>query len=230
MKKTLLILLVLGSNTLQTSAANETTYQPNSILTHATNTDTSQSYGTKRNIYSTNDGSYVSSNDDIKRAIDSLSAHAEKKQEQLASLSKKIEPESFDEIKRWAEQGSAKYQGKLALKYENGDGVSQDYKISLDWLMRSANQGYALSESWLGLKYYTGEGIRQDYKKSFEWLQKAVKHDDEPRSEAEAMLGVMYEFGQGVRRNKEIAKEWYGKSCDNGYQDGCDQYRRLKLE
>lgn len=37
----------------------------------------------------------------------------------------------------------------------------------------------------------------------------------------------MYEVGEGVRQNKATAKELYGKSCDNGYQGGCDDYKRL---
>lgn len=230
MKKTLLILLVLGSNILQTSAANEKTYQPNSTLTHANNTDISQSYGTKRSIYSTDDGAYVSSNEEINQAIDELSVHGKQKEYQLASLSEKVETESFDEIKRRAELGSPKYQSKLARLYEDGDGVQQDHRKAVEWYRKSANQGYALSEALLGFKYYTGEGVRHDYKKALELLLKAVNHKDEPQAETEGVIGEMYELGQGVRRNKIIAKDWYGKSCDNGYQEGCNQYRRLNLE
>lgn len=41
------------------------------------------------------------------------------------------------------------------------------------------------------------------------------------------MIGSIYENGNGVKQNKTTAKEWYGKACDNGYQDGCDSYRKL---
>ena len=44
---------------------------------------------------------------------------------------------------------------------------------------------------------------------------------------AQSRLGAMYYSGKGVRQNKPLAKEWFGKSCDNGYQVGCDAYRDL---
>lgn len=37
----------------------------------------------------------------------------------------------------------------------------------------------------------------------------------------------MYADGKGVRQNYAEAKEWSGKSCDNGFQHGCDKYREL---
>jgi len=37
----------------------------------------------------------------------------------------------------------------------------------------------------------------------------------------------MYYKGKGVRKNMDIAKELFGKACDNGDQDGCDNYRIL---
>ena len=37
----------------------------------------------------------------------------------------------------------------------------------------------------------------------------------------------MYGKGEGVRQDYAIAKEWIGKSCDNGFQTGCDGYRIL---
>lgn len=237
MKKNLLISLLFGVGITQTSFAAIVTFEPNNTLVHTiTQTTPSTNYGSTKNIYTNNSDAYVSNNDKTQQAIDNLSNHAKQKEYQLTSLTsqltyqKEIQTDSFDEIKKWAEQGSAKYQGKLALIYENGDGVPQDYKKALEWLKKSADQDYAISESWLGLKYYAGEGVRQDYKKSLEWLRKAVNHEDEPRFEAEIIIGLMYELGQGVRRNKITAKEWYGKSCDNGYQDGCDQYKRLNLE
>ena len=55
-----------------------------------TNISTSANYGSSRNIYSTNSGAYVSSNDEISQAIDSLSAHAKQKEYQLASLTSRL--------------------------------------------------------------------------------------------------------------------------------------------
>lgn len=45
---------------------------------------------------------------------------------------------------------------------------------------------------------------------------------------AQFNLGVMYETGRGVRQDLALAQELYGKACQNGDQDGCDNYQRLK--
>ena len=91
MKQALLILSVLGMGIAQTSGAVETTFQPNNTLTHTiTNTSVAKNYGSTRNIYSTNSGAHVSSNDEISQAIDNLSAHAKQKEYQLASLTSRL--------------------------------------------------------------------------------------------------------------------------------------------
>lgn len=80
MKQALLILSVLGMGIAQTSGAAEITFQPNNTLSHTiTNISTSANYGSSRNIYSTNSGAHVYSNDEISQAIDNLSAHAKQK-------------------------------------------------------------------------------------------------------------------------------------------------------
>ena len=40
----------------------------------------------------------------------------------------------------------------------------------------------------------------------------------------------MYEEGQGVPKNRKVAKEWHKKACDNGFQDGCNDYQQLNNE
>ena len=91
MKQALLILSVLGMGIAQTSGAAETTLQPNNTLSHTiTNISTSANYGSSRNIYSTNSGAHVYSNDEISQAIDNLSAHAKQKEYQLASLTSRL--------------------------------------------------------------------------------------------------------------------------------------------
>ncbi|MGP4962976.1 CHAP domain-containing protein [Psychrobacter celer] len=91
MKQALLILSVLGMGIAQTSGAVETTFQPNNTLSHTiTNTSAAANYGSSQNIYSTNNGAHVFSNDEISQAIDNLSAHAQQKEYQLASLTSRL--------------------------------------------------------------------------------------------------------------------------------------------
>lgn len=100
MKQALLILSVLGMGIAQTSGAVETTFQPNNTLTHTiTNISSASNYGSSRNIYSTNSGAHVYSNDEISQAIDSLSAHAQQKEYQLASLTNRLSYEKQQQVR-----------------------------------------------------------------------------------------------------------------------------------
>ena len=91
MKQALLILSVLGMGMAQANGAVETTFQSNNTLTHTiTNISAATSYGSAKNIYSTNSGAHVFSNDEISQAIDNLSAHAKQKENQLASLTSRL--------------------------------------------------------------------------------------------------------------------------------------------
>lgn len=55
-------------------------------------------------------------------------------------------------------------------------------------------------------------------------LQAAERGD----TQAQFNLGMMYAEGRGVRQDLVLAQEWFGKACQNGDQDGCDIYQRLK--
>ncbi|WP_296240577.1 MULTISPECIES: tetratricopeptide repeat protein [unclassified Psychrobacter] len=198
MKKILLVLSMLGIGIAQTSGAAETTFQSNNTLTHTiANISAVSNYGSSRNIYSTNDGAYKSSNDEINKAIDNLSAHAKQKEYQLASLTSRLKYEnkgsahkdSLADMKKWAEQGNVEYQLKVGLIYYQGKGVRQDLVLARKMFQKAANKGNARGQGALGFFYEDGLG--------------------------------------GLKRNRATAKEWYGKACDKGLQDGCDEYRRL---
>ncbi len=100
MKQALLILSVLGMGMAQTSGAVETTFQSNNTLTHTiTNITAASNYGSSQNIYSTNSGARVYSNDEISQAIDNLSEHAKQKEYQLASLTSRLAYEREQQIR-----------------------------------------------------------------------------------------------------------------------------------
>lgn len=189
MKKILLVLSALGMSIAQTSGAAEVTFQPNNTLNHTiTTVSAANHYGSTRNVYSSNSGAYVSSNEEISRAIDNLSAHAKQKQYQLAGRAVPVS-DTLSDMKKWAEQGNV------------------DYQIEV------------------GRVYYEGEGVRQDLVLSRRMIQKAANKGD---ARGQAMLAFFYENGLGgLRQNRAAAKELYGKTCDQGYQVGCDEYRRL---
>jgi len=94
-------------------------------------------------------------------------------------------------------------------------------------MRRAAAQGHAKSQYNLGVMYDNGKGVRQDYTEAMKWYKLAAAQGD---ALAQYNLGGMYDRGIGVKQDKRQAKEWFGKACDNGYQEGCDEYRNLNEE
>ncbi|WP_334086822.1 SEL1-like repeat protein [Helicobacter typhlonius] len=43
-------------------------------------------------------------------------------------------------------------------------------------------------------------------------------------------LAEMFMEGKGVKKDRQKAMEYYGLSCDFGFQEGCDEYKALKLK
>ena len=130
----------------------------------------------------------------------------------------------FNQTQRLANQGDALAQARLGLMYTQGEGVRQDYTKAAKWYEKAANQGYVETQNRLGQMYYKGEGVPQDYTKARQWYEKAA---NQGKASAQYNLGVMYYEGEGVRQNIATAKEFFGKACDNGFQQGCDNYRKL---
>ena len=155
--------------------------------------DTSQ----KGSVYSTNSGAYISTNDEISKAIDNLSAHAPQKEYQLAALTSRIKYEnkgsahkdSLADMKKWAEQGNVEYQLKVGWIYYEGKSVRQDLVLARRMFQKASNKGDVRGQVMLAWFYEEGLG--------------------------------------GLKRNRATAKELYGKVCDKGNEGGCAQYRRL---
>lgn len=193
-----LLLILLGVGIAQASGAAEVFFQPNNTLSQTiANISTSTNYGSGDDIYSTRSSAYMSSNDEISKAIDNLNAHAKQKEYQLASLTSRLKYEnkvpphkdSLTDMKKWAEQGNVEYQLKVGLIYYEGKGVRQDLVSARRMFQKAASQGDIRGQGMLGFFYEEGLG--------------------------------------GLKRNRATAKELYGKTCDKGHQYGCDQYRRL---
>lgn len=132
----------------------------------------------------------------------------------------------------YSRSGAQKWYRKAA---EQGDAFSQtrtgdfysydgDYVKAREWYEKAALQGYADANRWLAFLYLDGLGVRQNTSKGIDLLKKSASQKN---SEAQYALGFAYRDGMYVRKNKKTAKEWFGKACDNGDQDGCDEYREL---
>ena len=91
--------------------------------------------------------------------------------------------------------------------------------------LQAAAQGNAAAQFNLGVMYANGRGVRQDDAEAVKWFRQAAAQG---LAQAQYNLGVEYETGRGVHQDLALAQEWYGKACQNGDQDGCDNYQRLK--
>ena len=80
--------------------------------------------------------------------------------------------QTFDEIKKKAEQGDVDAQFELALKYYNGEDTATDKKQALYWYKKSAEQGDSKAQYNLALMYDNGEGTATDKKQAFYWYKK----------------------------------------------------------
>lgn len=175
MKKILLVLFVLGMSIAQTSGAAETTFQSNNTLTQTiTNISAASVYGSSRNIYSTNSGAYVASNDEISQAIDNISARAKQKEYQSASRYPKSTADSLADMKKWAEQGNVEYQLKVGSIYYEGKSVRQDLVLARKMFQKAANKGDARGQGALGFFYEDGlGGLKRNRATAKEWYGKA---------------------------------------------------------
>ena len=132
----------------------------------------------------------------------------------------------FRETLRAAKQGDAQAQTNLGLMYADGRGVRRDDAEAFKWYRQAAAQGNAEAQYNLGLMYEYGLGVRQDYAEAVKWYRQVA--EQQGHAKAQYNLGWMYDEGRGVRQDRALAQEWYGKACQNGEQDGCNNYQRLK--
>lgn len=86
-----------------------------------------------------------------------------------------VVPTDLATTRKAAKQGDAAAQYLLGKMYNDGEGVTKDYKQALNWFTKSAKQGNAEAQYWLGLMYAGGTGVPQDYREAVEWYTKAAE-------------------------------------------------------
>lgn len=140
----------------------------------------------------------------------------------------RLVPKNDYEAHKWLEKsarsGFPPAQLALSSAYFEGKHIPKDYQKSFEFAQKAANSGHRFAQCFLGYLYYQGFGTRQDFQKAFKWTKLS---SDRGETLAHFQLAIMYENGKGIPKNKTIAKELYGKSCDQGYQNGCNKFREL---
>ena len=95
-------------------------------------------------------------------------------------------------VKLWqplAEGGDRIAQASLALLYQTGQGVTQDYKKANELLLASAMQGYPFAFTGLGNSFHDGLGVKKDIKIAMVWFLLAMDYDPSAKAMAN-MIGA----------------------------------------
>ena len=108
----------------------------------------------------------------------------------MAQNNRRVWQSSFEEIRKAADEGDAEAQCYLAICYQQGQGVAQDYIESVRWFKRAADQNDATAQCYLGFCYQTGSGVPQEYGQAAKWFREAAEQGDPA---AQFNLGVLYE-------------------------------------
>ena len=112
--------------------------------------------------------------------------------------------ESFEETKPKAEQGFAYAQFNLALMYDKGEGVPQDYKEAVKWYTKAAEQGDADAQTNLGVMYEYGLGVPKSYIKAYSWYNLASEDNAKARQSLNKLEDQM--TPQQLTEAKELSK------------------------
>jgi TPR repeat protein len=112
-----------------------------------------------------------------------------------------------------AERGSAEAQFSLAVTYERGVGVVQNYATAAAWYQRAAAQGLTEAQYNLATLYDEGLGLKKDSGEALRWYQTAANAGN---ALAANNLGYLHEFGIGVSQNDVAAFAWYRRAAEAG--------------
>lgn len=105
-----------------------------------------------------------------------------------------------------AKGGDPKAQAALAKAYQDGNGVTRDEALAVQWYRRAADQGDSEAENSLGVMYQMGRGVPQDKEEAVRWYVQGARHGN-----AKAMynLGACYYNGDGVGADDVKSYAWF---------------------
>ena len=107
-------------------------------------------------------------------------------------------------------QGFARAQFILGLRYANGEGVLEDDKEAVKWYRKAADQGFADAQFILGRCYANGEGVLEDWVEGYAWSSLAAFNGSTDAASLKSELSKKMtpeQVAQGQQRSKELLKE-----------------------
>ena len=116
---------------------------------------------------------------------------------------------SASTIRKWqedAEKGIPQAQYNLALMYDKGTGVPQNYEKSYDWFLKAANSGLEDAQHAIGYIYLGGHGRDKNIVDAEKWFLKAALQG---HARSQFTLGLIYDIGEGIERDSAKAYMWF---------------------
>lgn len=125
-----------------------------------------------------------------------------------------VSAEVVQMLKQYAQEGNAPSQTKLALLYEQGQGLEQNYSEALRWYRKAADSGDITAHNNIGFMYFAGFGVPKNIDEAMEWFMRAA---DLGSTGAMDNIGEMHFRGLGVMQDYSEAFKWFRKAADLGH-------------
>jgi TPR repeat protein len=126
------------------------------------------------------------------------------------------ETNAIEGLRLAAEDGVARAQFSLGLRYESGTGVAKDPVQALHWFRKAAEQGYDEAEYMLGCCYNGEDGLARDPAEAAKWWEKAAAQG---YADAQHCLALSYSVGEGVAKDPTEAAKWWKKAAEQSHAD-----------
>jgi len=143
----------------------------------------------------------------------SFSAWASEYEDGMSAYKKKDFSTAVKKFKSATNKGHAEAQYNLALMYDTGEGVAQNYSEAVRLYKLAAEQGLASAQFNLGLMYKDGIGVTQNHIESIKWFKLSAARG---YGQAQTNLGYMYRMGQGVPQDYVKAHMWSNLAAAQG--------------
>jgi hypothetical protein len=103
---------------------------------------------------------------------------------------------------------------RLAIMYDQGDGVALNKQEGFRWYLSAAQEGEPAAQNETGSFYEDGAVIREDWVEAAKWYQLSAQYG---WVNGEFSLGRAYQYGIGVPLNLGLALDWYSRAAAQGH-------------
>lgn len=132
-------------------------------------------------------------------------------------------------LQRASDAGVPQAHHCLAVMYEYGRGIAQDFKKAIVLYERAVEQNQIESMYNLGLMYAYGRGASQDFHQARSYFEKAANFQHAPST---YYIGVFKTYGYGCTVNYEQALRWFQRAValgdDRIYKQAWEAAEELK--